>query len=162
MGYCNEFILKDLVTITAIPVGDVAVGPMALLSPKITTSQLTVAYSHAVVIGRVPATAGGDLIPIISDSGKAKDDVSDAVAGRRHKVAVSCDVDDREPHTWDLLRRLEQEPFCLMLTYRGGEYGFAYADEDTYACTVERDDKDTAVKFSIENLSGIQRIVDLY
>ncbi len=159
MGYCEEFILKDLTAITAVPVGDVTMGATELLTPTLQASQLTISYAHAIVIGRVAATTNGDLIPIISDSGKAKDDVNDYTAGRRHKVTASCDVDDRDTATWNILRRLERDYFCLVLTFRDGARGFAYADEDTYSCTVERDGKDTSVKIQIENLSGIQRII---
>lgn len=160
MNNCKEFVLDDMMAITAIPVADVTIGAAAWqLQPTIPAAAFSPSLASAVTIGQQPATAGGMLIPIIRKTGKAKDSESDSVAGRQHAVSVSCDVDDRDSAVWNLLQILERTPSHLLLTFRGGVQAFVQATQDTYQCLVERDGSKTGVQFSIGNLMGIQLIV---
>lgn len=160
MTQCSEFVLDDLMAITAIPVTDFSPGFAAWqLTPTIPSAGFSPTLSGAIVIGQRPAVSGGALIPIMKFTGKAKDDETDSVAGRLHKVAVTCQADDRDPAVWDYLLALERTPSHLLLTFRDGTRGFAQATVDTYTCTVERDGAKTSVAFHIQDLMGIQLIV---
>lgn len=160
MTQCSEFVLDDLMAITAIPVADYSPGFAAWqLTPTIPSAGFSPTLTRAIVVGQRPAVAGGRLIPIMKFTGKAKDDESDSVAGRLHKVTVSCQADDRDPAVWDHLLALERTPSHLLLTFRDGTRGFAQATQDTYTCTVERDGAKTSVAFHIQDLMGIQLIV---
>lgn len=160
MTQCSEFVLDDLTAITAIPVSDYDLGILPWqLRPTVPSADFRPTLARATVIGQRPAVAGGALIPIMKMTGKAKDDESDSVAGRLHKVSVSCRADDRDPAVWDYLLALERTPSHLLLTFRDGTRGFASATADTYICTVERDGAKTSVAFHIQNMMGIQLIV---
>ena len=160
MTQCSEFVLDDLMAITAIPVADYSPGFAAWqLTPTIPSAGFSPTLTRAIVVGQQPAVAGGRLIPIMKLTGKAKDDESDSVAGRLHKVTVTCQADDRDPAVWDHLLALERTPSHLLLTFRDGTRGFAQATQDTYTCTVERDGAKTSVAFHIQCLMGIQLIV---
>lgn len=160
MTQCSEFVLDDLMAITAIPVADYTPGFAAWqLRPTIPSAGFSPTLTRAIVVGQRPAVAGGRLIPIMKFTGKAKDDESDSVAGRLHKVTVTCQADDRDPAVWDHLLALERTPSHLLLTFRDGTRGFAQATADTYICTVERDGAKTSVAFHIQCLMGIQLIV---
>lgn len=160
MTQCSEFVLDDLMAITAIPVTDYSPGFAAWqLTPTIPSAGFSPTLTRAIVVGQRPAVAGGRLIPIMKLTGKAKDDESDSVAGRLHKVTVTCQADDRDPAVWDHLLALERTPSHLLLTFRDGTRGFAQATQDTYTCTVERDGAKTSVAFHIQDLMGIQLIV---
>ena len=160
MNKCSEFVLDDMMAIIAIPVSDFKPGFSAWqLTPTIDRSSFGPDLRNAVTIGRHAASAGGALIPIRPFTGKAKDDESDSVAGRLHKVTVTCQADDRDPAVWDYLLALERTPSHLLLTFRDGTRGFAQATADTYICTVERDGAKTSVAFRIQCLMGIQLIV---
>lgn len=143
--------------IIAIPVDDYTPGfaPWQL-TPTIPIAEFLPVLDNAIAIGQKPAVADGALIPIIKLTGKAKDDESDSVASRMHKVSVSCQADDRDSETWNHLLSLERTPSHLLLTFRDGTRGFVQATVDTYACTVEREGAKTSVAFSIENTMGIQ------
>ena len=159
MNKCSEFVLDDLLAVTAIPVNDLQPGTAAWqLQPVIPAGSFSPTLTRAVTIGLAPATAGGPLIPITRSTGKAKDDTSDSVAGRLHTVKVTCQADDREATAWRLLRQLELTPSHLLLTFRGGQRAFAQATEDTYLCTVERDGAKTSVSLRVQNIMGIQLI----
>jgi hypothetical protein len=159
MNNCSEFVLDDLLAVTAIPVSDYDPGTAAWqLRTTIDEGDFSPILDNAIAIGMQPATAGGTLIPIRRSSGKAKDAESDSVAGRLHSVSVSCEVDDRDSATWDSLLALERTPSHLLLTFRGGQRAFAYATEDTYACEVERSGAKTSVSIKVQNLMGIQLI----
>ena len=165
MTNCKEFVLDDLMAITAIPVGDFDPAFAEWQLKKTIDSnqfpplmQPSTYLAHAIVIGQKPAVAGGVLIPIMRLTGKAKDDESDSVANRLHTVTVSCQADDRDPDTWDDLLRLERTPSHLLLTFRDNTRGFAQATPDTYQCTAERDGAKTSVQFKIQNWMGIQII----
>lgn len=161
MTSCKEFELDDLVVITAIPVADFRPGTYTWqLKPTIPSALFSPSLANVIVIGTVPATTGGTLIPIKRNTGKAKDSVSDSVAGRLHKVAVSCEVDDRDGDVWDDLAALEKTPCHLLLTFRGGARAFALATKYTYGCEVERDGAKTSVSFDIQNMMGMQLIQD--
>ena len=156
---CKEFNLDDLLAITAIPVTDFSLGTYDWqLKPTIKNTAFSPSLTNAIVIGIMPATTGGKLIPIITKSGKAKDSEDDSVAGRKHSVSVICEADDRESAVWNYLFSLERTPCHLLLTFRGGTRGFAAATEDTYMCEVDRSDGKASVSFKIENLMGIQLI----
>ena len=159
MRSCKEFELDDLMAVTAIPVDDYNPWGVAPLAPVISDEVFEPPLGHAIVIGLVPATDGGDLIPIRHDTGKAKDSESDAVAGRKHTVSVDCEADDRDGDAWVLLHKLERTPSHLILTFRGGTRAFVAASEDTYRCEVERDGAKTSVSFKIDCLMGMQLIV---
>ena len=174
MNNCQEFVLDDLMAVTAIPVGNisasVAGSPANSLAPSIAVDTITGIsgiFAGAIVIGRQPATEGGALIPIRKYTGKAKDDEGDGVAGRLHTVSVRCEVDDRDTtpdaggkSLLDYLLSLERTPRHLLLTFRDGTTkGFVSATQDTYQCTVERDGAKTSVAFRVQNLMGIQMLV---
>lgn len=170
MTNCKEFVLDDLMAVTAIPVSDFSPGFAAWqLTPTIPSAGFSPTLTRAIVIGQKPAVADGRLIPIVKLTGKAKDDETDSVAGRLHKVTVTCQVDDRDGGVWadgrdvgvwtDLLT-LERRQSHLLLTFRDGTTrGFVQATGDTYICTVERDGAKTSVAFHIQNTMGIQLIV---
>jgi len=161
MTNCKEFVLDDLMAVTAIPVSDFSPGFAAWqLTPTIPSAGFSPTLTRAIVIGQKPAVASGRLIPIVKLTGKAKDDESDSVAGRLHKVAVTCQVDDRDGEVWADLLTLERRQSHLLLTFRDGTTrGFVQATGDTYICTVERDGAKTSVAFHIQNTMGIQLIV---
>jgi hypothetical protein len=161
MTNCKEFVLDDLMAVTAIPVSDFSPGFAAWqLTPTIPSAGFSPTLTRAIVIGQKPAVAGGRLIPIVKLTGKAKDDETDSVAGRLHKVAVTCQVDDRDGEVWADLLTLERRQSHLLLTFRDGTTrGFVQATGDTYICTVERDGAKTSVAFHIQNTMGIQLIV---
>lgn len=163
---CGEFDLDDLLAITAIPVADYPLGTLSWqLDPVIPNTSFSPVYTNAIVIGGMtPRDKDGNaiaikgIIPIKKETGKAQDDESDSVAGRKHTVTVSCEADDRDPAAWKLLLALERTPFHLLLKFRNGTLAFASATEDTYTCKVKRDGAKTSVKFDIENQMGIQLI----
>lgn len=161
MTNCKEYVLDDLMAVTAIPVSDFSPGFAAWqLTPTIPSAGFSPTLTRAIVIGQKPAVAGGRLIPIVKLTGKAKDDETDSVAGRLHKVAVTCQVDDRDGGVWADLLTLERRQSHLLLTFRDGTTsGFVQATGDTYICTVERDGAKTSVAFHIQNTMGIQLIV---
>ena len=160
MPSCKEFILDDVMAITAIPVTDYYPGSSGWqLQPVIAASAFFPTFTHAITIGQQPATTGGTLIPIMRLTGKAKDDESDQTAGRLHKVTVNCQIDDRDPSVWTNLLTLERTPSHLLLTFRDQSRAFVQASKDTYLCTVDRDGAKTSVQFRIECLMGIQMLV---
>lgn len=159
MNTCNEFLLDDLMAVTAIPVTDYVLGTQPWQVKKtIPVTQFTPTLTNAIVIGQQPAVTGGVLIPIKRNTGKAKDSEGDSVAGRLHTVSVTCEADDRDPSLWEHLQKLEHTPSHLLLTFRGGQKAFASATQDTYTCEVERDGSKTSVSIKIYNLMGIQLI----
>lgn len=162
MTKCSEFVLDDLMAITAIPVTDYVMGTAAWqLKPTIVKTSFSPTLANAIVVGIQPATTGGKLIPIKRMTGKAKDAESDAVAGRQHTVTVTCEVDDRDGSVWDCLLDLERTPSHLLLTFRDDTtQGFVSATRDTYTCEVERDGAKTSVTFKVCNLMGIQLITE--
>lgn len=160
MPSCKEFILDDVMAITAIPVTDFYPGSSGWqLQPVIAASAFFPTFTRAITIGQRPATTGGTLIPIMRLTGKAKDDESDQTAGRLHKVTVNCQIDDRDPSVWTNLLTLERTPSHLLLTFRDQSRAFVQASKDTYLCTVDRDGAKTSVQFRIECLMGIQMLV---
>lgn len=154
---CKEYQLDDLMAITAVPIANISASdtasPVNKLTP--TVAAFTPAMTGAITIGM---QAGAD-IPIMRDTGKAKDDESDSVAGRLHTVTVQCEVDDRDGAVWAPLLTLERSQRHLILTFRGGARAFVAASQDTYICTVERNGAKTSVAFRIQNLMGIQLMV---
>lgn len=172
MTNCKEFVLDDLMAITAIPVSDISASdtysPVNRLTPTIPEDEFNPTLDNAIVIGRQAATADGVMVHIKRLSGKAKDDTSDSVAGRLHTVTVNCEVDERGGEIWAPIAamnnvpcslRLERTPHHLLLSFRDGTQGFAVASEDTYQCTIERDGAKVGVNFKIQNLIGIQMLV---
>jgi len=176
MPTCKEFVLDDVMAITAIPVADY--NPAAvpggapsgitswLLTPVIPEDQFSPTLTSAITIGQKPAIDGGTLIPIMRLTGKAKDDESDQTAGRLHKVTVNCQIDDRDLNrdasgmtVLDHLLTLERTPSHLLLTFRDQSRVFVQASKDTYLCTVDRDGAKTSVQFRVECLMGIQMLV---
>lgn len=160
MSSCKEFVLDDLVAITAIPIDDVSIGNATWqLTPIIPIGQFSPTLTNAITIGIQPATIGGSIIPIIRKSGKYKDEESDSVAGRLHTVTVTCEADDRDTPVWNLLRKLERTPSHLLLTFRDNTSAFVAATKDTYLCTVEREGAKTSVNIRVQCRMGIQLIV---
>ena len=106
---CSEFILDDVMAITAIPLAyytstDGFLSPvLSAFSPTFGASTIVVGTQRAMALG----VSVGSLIPIIHKTAKAKDSESDSVAGRLHSVTVDCDVDDRDYAVWNVLRTLE-------------------------------------------------------
>ena len=164
MSNCKEFILDDVMAITAIPLVNIPASsissPVNQLTPTLPSSSITPSMlAGPIAIGLQPATPGGTLIPIMRKSGKAKDDESDSVAGRLHTVTVTCEADDRDPDVWNDLLTLERTPSHLLLTFRDNTRAFVAATQDTYLCTVERDGSKTSVTLRIQNIMGIQLLV---
>jgi hypothetical protein len=167
MFNCKEFVLDDLMAITAIPVTDFNPGFSGWqLQPVIAVTTFSPTLTRAITIGQQSATTGGTLIPIMRGTGKAKDDESDQTAGRLHKVTVNCQIDDRDLSrdasgltVLDHLLTLERTPSHLLLTFRDQNRAFVQGSEDTYLCTVERDGANISVQFQIECLMGIQMLV---
>lgn len=168
MANCKEFVLDDVMAITAIPVTDYNPGFSGWqLQPVIAVAAFSPALTRAIItIGQHPALTGGILIPIMRLTGKAKDDESDQTAGRLHKVTVNCQIDDRDLSrdasgmtVLDHLLTLERTPSHLLLTFRDQSRAFVQASKDTYLCTVDRDGAKTSVQFRIECLMGIQMLV---
>ena len=160
MTNCKEFVLDDLMAITAIPVTDFNPGFANWQVKKIIpASQFSPTLTRSITIGQQPAATGAVLIPIMRLTGKAKDDESDSVANRLHTVNVTCQVDDRDLSVWEHLLTLERTPSHLLLTFRDKTQGFAQATIDTYLCTAERDGAKVSVTFRIQNHMGIQLIV---
>lgn len=158
---CKEFVLDDVMAITAIPIANIPTSgitsPVNNLTPVIRGS-FSPSLSNAITIGLQPAVAGSILIPIKRFTGKAKDDESDSVAGRLHTVTVTCEVDDRDFEVWNHLLSLERICRHLILTFRDNSRAFVSSTQDTYICNVERDGAKTTVTFRIQNLMGIQLI----
>lgn len=173
MTNCKEFLLDDLMAITAIPVANIPAGdvdsPVNKLTPTIAAAGFNPSLANAIVIGHQPATLGGVLVPIIRTTGKAKDEESDSVAGRQHTVSVTCEVDERGGEIWAPIttlsntpcsHRLERTPHHLLLTFRDGvTRAFVAATKDTYHCAINRDGAKVTVTFRIHNLMGIQTLV---
>ena len=159
---CKEFPLADVSSITAIPLSAyTATGTM--LTPVIANNNFNPTFNaNTIVIGTRKATASGNpvgsLVPIIHGTGKVKDDESDSVAGRKHTVAVSSEIDDRDRGVWATLLTLERAPHHLILTGRTGVRFFVRSTEDTYRFEVTRDGSKTSVQFRIECLMGLQLI----
>ncbi len=160
MNTCSEFVLDNAIAISAIPISDYNLGTMTWqLTPTIPANQFSPNLSHAITIGVSPATIGGTLIPIIRNTGKAKDEENDTTAGRIHTVTVYCQADERDNTIWGNLLTLERTASHLLLTFRDGTRAFVAATDDTCLCTVERDGSKTSVQFRIQNYMGIQMIV---
>ena len=184
MNNCKEFVLDDLMAITAIPVSSIPAGdrlsPANALTPVIAESDFsTYTLADAITIGLQPLTTGGALVPIIKHTGKVKDDESDSVAGRMHTVTVTCEIDDRDAdadavgkRVWDYLLALERTACHLLLSFRNKKWepgkmdaadysqqAFVSATEDTYLCNAERDGKKVTVTLRIQNLMGMQLII---
>ena len=164
MTNCKEFVLDDVMAITAIPLANISASsitsPVNQLSPTLPSSTIVPSMlSSSITIGLQPAVLGGTLIPIMRKSGKAKDDESDSVAGRLHTVTVTCEADDRDSDMWNHLLALERTPSHLLLTFRDNTRAFVSATEDTYLCNVERDGSKTSITLRVQNLMGIQLIV---
>lgn len=160
MTNCREFVLDDLMAITAIPFANISLNVIPWqLTPTIQEDYFSPSLENAITIGIQPATVGGTLIPITRSTGKAKDDESDSVAGRMHSVTVTCEVDSRDNEIWDSLLVLERTPAHLLLSFRDNSRAFVSSTEDTYICTTERDGSKTSVTFKIQNLMGIQTVV---
>lgn len=171
MNNCKEFVLDDLMAVTAIPITNISAGdvssPANCLSPTIAKSGFSPSMTGAVTIGLKPAASGVALIPIVKHTGKTKDDEGDSVAGRLHTVTVSCEVDDRDVSpdsggktVLDHLLMLERTPCHLLLTFRDGEtQAFVSATRDTYLFTAERDGSKLTASFRIQDLMGVQVLV---
>lgn len=171
MNNCKEFILDDVLAVTAIPVGDLPAAdvesPVNAITPIIRARDFFPTLTNAITIGLQAATAGGRLVPVKRHSGKAKDEESDNVAGRLHTVTVNCEVNSRAMDEdssgstpYDYLLALERTPSHLLLTFRDGvTRAFVASSQDTYKCTVEHDGSKTSVAFKIQNLYGIQLLV---
>lgn len=160
MTNCKEFVLDDVMAITAIPFSNINLGITPWqLTPTIQEEDFSPSLDDTITIGVQPATVGGRLIPIIRSTGKVKDDESDSVAGRIHNVTVTCEVDSRDSEIWDNLLVLERTPAHLLLTFRDDSRAFVSATEDTYLCSTDRDGSKTSVTFKIQNIMGVQIIM---
>lgn len=157
---CTELVREDVLEIIAIPLGNITPGTQSWqLNPTIDSNRFSPSMAGAITVGLKPVTPIGRLIPIVRETGKAKDSEADSVAGRLHTVNVSCDVDDREHEVWDFLYALERTESHLILVFRDRSRAFVQATSDTYLCEVERSGGKTTVTFRIQNLMGIQLIV---
>lgn len=160
MNNCTEFILDDAMAITAIPVTDFTPGTADWQSKAVIDSgSFSPSLTNAVTIGLQSVSPGGALVPIRRTTGKAKDDEGDSVAGRLHTVTVNCEVDERGGEIWEHQLALERSASHLLLTFRDGSRAFVAATEDTYVCNVERDGAKVTVAFRIQNLMGVQQLV---
>ena len=158
MNNCSEFVLDDVMAITAIRISAYT-DIRTMLSPVIPSSDFfPVIDQTAIVVGVMPAISGGQLVPIIHSTGKVKDSESDNVAGRQHTVTVECSVDDRDSDAWSILQTLERTPHHLILTLRDNSRVFVRATQDSYLCQVARGDGKTSVSFKVHNLMGMQLI----
>ena len=159
MKTCSEILLDDLLTITAIPLGDVSIGTAVWqITPTIPKDEFSPTLDNAVDIGRHQGEAN-TFVTMSRNSGKAKDDTGDSVAGRLHTVSVKCKVDDRDGSVRDTLLMLERTPHHLLLTFLGEQQAFVQATKDNYACTVERYGAETSVAFKVYNIMGVQLLV---
>lgn len=158
---CKEIQLDDVLAITALPLANISASDVSSVLNKLTPTvpSFTPSYTGAIAVGLQAPAVGVALIPIERNTGKAKDDSSDSVAGRLHTVTVSCEVDDTEASVWNDLLTLERSPRHLLLTFRGGARAFVAATEDTYLCTVERDGAKTTLTFKIQCVMGMQLLV---
>lgn len=164
MPNCKEFILDDVMAITAIPLANIPAGsissPVNQLTSTLPKSSIAPSMlAGSITIGLQPATPGGALIPIMRKSGKAKDDESDSVAGRLHTVTVTCEADDRDPDVWNDLLTLERTTSHFLLVFRDNTRAFVAATADTYLCTIERDGSKTSINLRVQNIMGIQMLV---
>ena len=159
MTNCLEFVLDDVMAITAIPVTDFNPGTAEWQVSPTLPSSFSPSLATSITIGLSSPVAGRPVIPIIRRTGKAKDDENDSVAGRLHTVTVNCDIDERDTSVWDNLLRLERTPSHLLLTFRDQSRAFVQASRDTYLFNVERDGAKTSVVFRIQCLMGIQMLV---
>jgi hypothetical protein len=171
MSNCKEYMLDDLMAITAIPVSDIAAGdvssPVNKLTPTLEEDEFGPSLDNAIVIGLMGG-GGAVLVPIKRLSGKVKDDVQDSVAGRGHTVTVTCEVDERGGELWAPVptldnmpcsQRLERVAHHLLLSFRDGTRGFASCTDDTYLCTIDRDGAKVNVTFKIQNIMGVQLLM---
>lgn len=158
---CKEIQLDDVLAITALPLANISASDVSSVLNKLTPTvpSFTPSYTGAIAVGLQAPAVGVTLIPIERNTGKAKDDVNDSVAGRLHTVTVSCEVDDTDAAAWNNLLTLERSPRHLILTFRGGARAFVAATEDTYMCTVERDGAKTTLTFKIQCVMGMQLLV---
>ena len=165
---CKEFLLDDMMAITAIPVSAMPASdvnsPVNGLTPTI--SSFTPTLTNAITIGR-ELNGSAYLVPIKRTTGKAKDETQDSVAGRLHTVTVSCEVDERGGEIWAPIAQnqppcsllLERNAHHLLLSFRDGSRAFVSASDDTYTCTIDRDGAKVSIQFRIQNLMGIQMLV---
>ena len=159
MTNCKEFALDDVMSITAIPVADFNLGTLWWqLTPTIPKTNFSPPLANSITIGQKTAATGGILIPIIRETGKAKDEEGDSVSGRLHTVSITCDVDDRDASVWNDLLALERTPSHLLITFRDKTSAFVSSTIDTYLCTIERNGAKTTVTFKIQNYMGVQTI----
>lgn len=160
MTNCKEFVLDDIMAITAIPIQDYALGTLEWqVTPTIPVSQFYPNLANAITIGMRPATTGGTLIPIIRLTGKVSDDTNDDTAGRLHTVTANCQVDERDFSVWEHLLALERTPSHLIVTFRDNTRAFVAATEDSYVFKTERDGAKVSVSFRIHNYMGAQVLV---
>lgn len=164
MPTCKEFVLDDLFAVTAIPIANIPASAIASPASQVTptigkTTIVPSMLSGSITIGQQPAVADGILIPIMRLTGKAKDEESDAIAGRLHTVTVNCQVDERDTSVWSSMLTLERTPSHLLLTFRDKSQAFVAATADTYLFKTDRDGAKTSASFRIENLMGIQMLL---
>lgn len=169
MNNCREYLL-DVMTIAAIPVKETDDDNVSYLVNQLTPyvdGLPSDILTGAVVFG-LTAPAGATLVPIMRMTGKAKDDESDSVAGRLHTVTASCEVDERGGEIWTRLATgvpcslsLERNAHHLLLTFRDGSQAFVAANTDCYQCNVERDGAKVTVQFRIQNIMGIQQVMEV-
>ena len=160
MNNCSEYVLDDMVAITAIPIDDYEAIGSTSLEPTIKAADFAPSLINAIVVGIYPAEAGGVVIPIVKSTGKVKDSESKNVAGRSHNVNVECDIDDRDASLWPVIVNLERNAYHLLLTLRDGTRTFVQATEDSYMCTSERGSGKTSLTFKVHNMMGMQLIVE--
>ena len=132
MTNCKEFVLDDVMAITAIPLSNISASdpasPANQLTPTIPASAITaLMLANSITIGLFPIAKNVTLIPIMRRSGKAKDDESDNVAGRFHTVTVTCEADERDTDIWENLLALERTPAHLLLSFRDNSRAFVAA-----------------------------------
>ena len=178
---CKEYLLDDIMAITAIPVTDIPASdpasPANALTPTISSDTFHPTLAHAVTIGRTPldlTPSGGAqnraawLVPIRRLSGKAKDEEGDSVAGRLHTVTVTCEVDERNGEIWAPVTalggtpcslHLERTPCHIVLQFRDATRAFAAATPDSYLCTLDRDGAKVNIQFRLQNWLGLQMLV---
>lgn len=157
MVNCKELSL-EVMEIKTIPLDKYDTSGKISISPTIAETDFSPLYDDdTITIGTDTTT--GSLIPIMRQTGKAKDTPTDSVAGRIRTVTVSCDIDQRDDEIWDLLLQLEREPRHIILTTRDGSVYFCQAMIDTYTCTDERDAEKVTVTFKVQCLMGLQKII---
>ena len=106
---CKEFVLDDVMAITAIPIENITSysihSPANNLTKLIAGNGFNPSYLNAITIGMQPAVAGGSLIPIKRFTGKK------SMTARR-KCGICCSRWNEQTDTYCLLSGITHGRSC--------------------------------------------------